>query len=117
MFELSLRHRLQKDFDSALDTFLFRTIFIVGVVCTYVPKPISESRSRLLYWAIILFAMALNIGISAWGFALSLWQRAKDFVRFVANLEYRVELCFRTHHFAILLACAALAVLLLNQLL
>jgi len=113
MFGFSFRHRLQKDFDSALDTFLFRTIFLVGIVCQAVPEPFSKSRSRALYLAIVLVAFALNGAVCVIGFVQGVCKRARQAAYTLKKLECRVEFCLKAKHFAIILLAAGLAILVL----
>lgn len=106
MIELSFKHRLQRDFDNGMDTFLFRTIFLVGAVSQCIPKPFSKSRNKGLYWAIVIVAFALSVFTSILTAIQGLFGEAKGFARWLAKLEYRAEVCLKTHHFVLILIAA-----------
>lgn len=105
MHACSVRQYFGKRVDAEIDTFLFRTLFVLMVLSQALPKPIEKSESRFLYYPLVFLAFAVNAAIYVFIALRAIFSKAKAVAALLLRFECRVEFYLRTHHF-ILLALA-----------
>ncbi len=124
MFFYRVQHRLLKMEDlaknrveSAIDTFILRTLFVLMVISDYLPKRAKVCEHRTVYYAVIGIAFALTAALYPLGAAIDAVQRAREFLGWAKGLEYKAEFYFRTHHIFLIIALLVYAVSLIKVLL
>lgn len=121
MFFYSVQHRLLKmenlaksRLESAIDTFLLRTLFVLMVISSYLPKRAKVCEHQAVYYAVIGIAFALTAALYPVGTAIDGMQKTKEFLHWVKGMEYKAEFYLRTHYIFLIIALLIYAASLLK---
>lgn len=124
MFFYSVQYRLskmenlaKKSIESAIDTFLLRTLFVLLVISGYLPKQVRACENKVVYYGVIGIVFVLTAALYPIGLVIDALQKAGEFLGWTKKMEYKAEFYFRTHHIFLIIAFLIYAVSIIRVLL